>query len=74
MLPFSSMAGPLRTQVAAPWLMKLAIDSLEDPELTSGRVAVFASLIVVAAVLGGAARFGMRQLLNSISRRMEAVS
>lgn len=59
-------------QVAAPWLMKLAIDGLEDPGVTHGRIATLAGLIVVAAVLGGAARFGMRQLLNSMSRKIEA--
>ena len=32
---------------------------------------MFALLIVVGAIVGGAARFGMRQLLNGISRRME---
>jgi ATP-binding cassette subfamily B multidrug efflux pump len=59
-------------QVAGPWLMKLAIDGLGSPSLTVGRILLLAALIVVAALLGGAARFGMRQLLNSVSRRMEA--
>jgi ATP-binding cassette subfamily B multidrug efflux pump len=58
-------------QVAGPFLMKEAIDGLEDPGATSGRIALLASLIVAAALLGGAARYGMRELLNSISRRME---
>jgi ATP-binding cassette subfamily B protein len=59
-------------QVAGPWLMKLAIDGVERPDVTLGDIVLLASLIVGAAVLGGAARFGMRQLLNSVSRHMEA--
>jgi ATP-binding cassette subfamily B multidrug efflux pump len=59
-------------QVAGPWLMKLAIDGLGSPDVTVQRILVLAALIVVAALLGGAARFGMRQILNSVSRRMEA--
>jgi ATP-binding cassette subfamily B protein len=59
-------------QVAGPWIMKLAIDGLSDPAVTHGRIAGLAGLIVVTALLGGAARFGMRQILNSVSRRMEA--
>lgn len=58
-------------QIAGPWLMKLAIDGLDDPDVTSRRIATLAGLIVAAAVLGGIARFGMRQLINSISRKME---
>ena len=58
-------------QIAGPWLMKLAIDGLDDPDVTSGRIAALAGLIVATAVLGGIARFGMRQLINSISRKME---
>ncbi|HSR41052.1 MAG TPA: ABC transporter ATP-binding protein [Longimicrobiales bacterium] len=66
-----------------PWLIKLAIDSWQgtaDSALAAaiarwsgpeGAVAVYAGLIVVAALVGGAARYGMRELLNGISRRME---
>ena len=59
-------------QVAGPWIMKLAIDGLSDPAVTHGRIASLAGLIVGAALLGGAARFGMRQILNGVSRKMEA--
>ncbi len=59
-------------QVAGPWIMKLVIDGLSDPSVSRGRVAGLAWLIVGVAILGGAARFGMRQLINSLSRRMEA--
>jgi len=58
--------------VATPYLMKMAIDGLADPGVTTGRIGVFAILIVVAAVLGGAAKFGMRVILNGASRRIEA--
>ena len=59
-------------QVAGPWIMKVAIDGLSDPGVTHGRIAALAGLIVGTALLGGAARYGMRELLNSLSRRMEA--
>lgn len=58
-------------QIAGPWFMKLAIDSLDDPAVTRGDTTFYAGLIVVTAVLGGAFRFGMRQLLNGVSRRIE---
>jgi ATP-binding cassette subfamily B protein len=59
-------------QIAIPYLTGLAIDELADPTVTARRVAGFAGLIVVAAAVGGAFRFGMRQLLNGVSRRIEA--
>jgi len=58
--------------IAGPYLMKMAIDGVGDPAVTAGRIGFFAILIVVAAILGGAAKFGMRQILNSTSRRIEA--
>ncbi|HSW28726.1 MAG TPA: ABC transporter ATP-binding protein [Longimicrobiales bacterium] len=58
-------------QVAGPWIMKLGIDGLSDPEVTVGRIGTLAGLIVLAALLGGAARYGMREILNSLSRRIE---
>ncbi|MEX2526644.1 MAG: ABC transporter ATP-binding protein [Gemmatimonadota bacterium] len=57
--------------IAGPWLLKTAIDGLEDPEVSRGRIAGLAGLLVVAALLGGAARYGMRELLNGISRKIE---
>ena len=60
------------SQIAAPYLMKLAIDGLGDPDVTTGSIALFGALIVVAAIVGGAFRYGMRELLNGISRRIEA--
>ena len=57
--------------VAGPYLIKLAIDGLGNPDVTMGRVSTYALLIVAAAVLGGAAKYGMRELLNGLSRRIE---
>jgi ATP-binding cassette subfamily B protein len=57
--------------MAGPFLMKEAIDGLEDPAITSARIALYAGLIVLAALLGGAAKFGMRQIMNGASRRIE---
>ena len=57
--------------VAGPYLIKLAIDGLGDPDVTMGRISTYALLIVVAALLGGAAKYGMRELLNGLSRRIE---
>jgi ATP-binding cassette subfamily B protein len=55
----------------SPYLIKLAVDGLNDADVTAARIAFYALLIVVTALIGGAARWGMRELLNSISRRME---
>jgi ATP-binding cassette subfamily B protein len=56
--------------IAGPFLLKLAIDALTNA-LSRQVIVTYALLIVGAAVLSGATRFGMRQLLNSISRRIE---
>ena len=58
-------------QIAAPYLMKLAIDGLDDPGATGRRVALLGGLIVAAAIVGGAFRYGMRELVNGVSRRIE---
>ncbi|MGD2071578.1 MAG: ABC transporter transmembrane domain-containing protein, partial [Gemmatimonadota bacterium] len=57
--------------LVVPFLIKLAIDAMDDPGVTGTRIAGFAGLIVLTALLGGAARYLMRELLNAISRRME---
>jgi ATP-binding cassette subfamily B multidrug efflux pump len=57
--------------VAGPYLIKLAIDGLGDPDVTMGRISTFALLSVAAAVFWGAAKYGMRELLNGLSRRIE---
>jgi ATP-binding cassette, subfamily B, multidrug efflux pump len=55
----------------APYLIMLAIDALGRPDVTAEEVTRYAVLIVATAVLGGVGRYGMRDLLNGISRRME---
>lgn len=57
--------------ILVPWLIGRAIDALADPATTRLVILRFAGLIVGTAVLAGAGRFGMRQLLNAISRRIE---
>ena len=59
-------------QIAGPYLMELAIDGLADPDVTSGSIAFLAALIVLAALVRGVFFYGMRELLNGISRRIEA--
>lgn len=58
-------------QIAAPYLTKLVIDGLADPDVTAARIGILGSLIVVAAAIGGVFRYAMRQLMNGISRRVE---
>ena len=57
--------------VAGPWVLRLAIDAMEDPTVSRGLLVRYALLIVGLAVVGGAARYGMRELLNGVSRRIE---
>lgn len=57
--------------IAGPYLVKLAIDGLDDPNLQSDTILLYGLGIVGAALLGGAAKFGMRELLNGVSRKIE---
>jgi len=57
--------------LATPYLIKEAIDALGRPDANRAHLTHFAGLIVGVALIGGAARFGMRQLLNGVSRRVE---
>ncbi len=59
-----------------PWLLKLPIDALidragADADAIRDTVVFYALLIVGTAVLGSAARYGMREILNGLSRRIE---
>ncbi len=58
-------------QVAGPLLIKLAIDGLQAPDVDRIRIASFAATLILFAILGGVARYGMRELLNGMSRRIE---
>jgi ATP-binding cassette subfamily B protein len=57
--------------LASPYYIKRGIDALGEPVVPRGALLGFAALVVVTAVLGGAARYGMRELLNGVSRRVE---
>jgi ATP-binding cassette subfamily B protein len=56
---------------ATPWLIGLAIDAARADGATFGRIAWLATLIIVVNVLNGFARFGMRRMMNGISRHIE---
>jgi len=62
--------------LANPYLLKLPIDALTantgaDPDVIGRTVLTYALLIVGVALLGNAARYGMREILNGLSRRIE---
>ena len=57
--------------VLAPLVLGRAIDALAQQGITSARIFAYAGLIVGLALLAGAARYGMRELLNGMSRRVE---
>lgn len=57
--------------LAGPFFIKRAIDRLGAPGVTSETVLRYAALVVGTALVGGAARYGMRELLNGVSRRVE---
>ena len=53
-----------------PWLLRRAIDAIGSgaPMRTTWQLS---GLIVLAAIIGGAFRYGMRELMNGVSRWME---
>ncbi|MGI9091651.1 MAG: ABC transporter ATP-binding protein [Gemmatimonadaceae bacterium] len=53
-----------------PWLLKRAIDAMQTGAAPHA-VWLFAGGILTTSLVGGAFRFGMRQLLNGLSRRIE---
>ena len=57
--------------ILAPRLLGEAIDALEGPGVTREILWRYAGLILLVAVVAGAARYGMRELLNGYSRRIE---
>ena len=57
--------------LASPWFVKLAMDGLADPDVGQRRITLYALLVVGTALLGGTARYGMRELVNGVSRRIE---
>ncbi|NNF39632.1 MAG: ABC transporter ATP-binding protein [Gemmatimonadetes bacterium] len=57
--------------ILGPWILKLGIDALGETPVSSERIAWLAMAIVGITLLGGAARYGMRELINGVSRKME---
>jgi ATP-binding cassette, subfamily B, multidrug efflux pump len=57
--------------ILAPRLLGAAIDALGRPDISLAVLLRYAGFIILVAALGGVARYGMRQLLNSASRRVE---
>lgn len=57
--------------ILTPHLIGITIDALGAPGITGRRIAFYATAIVLTALLAGAGRYGMRELLNGISRRVE---
>src|SRR5690606_6663402 len=57
--------------ILTPWLVGRAVDALKRPDITTRLILLHAAAVIVAAILSGAARYGMRELLNGISRRVE---
>jgi ATP-binding cassette, subfamily B, multidrug efflux pump len=57
--------------LAAPYLIKQGVDALGRPGVTVRTVLGYAGWVVLTALLGGIARYWMRELLNGVSRRVE---
>lgn len=57
--------------ILTPHLIGVTIDALGAPGITGATIAAYAGAILLAAILAGAGRYGMRELLNGISRRVE---
>lgn len=57
--------------ILTPLLIGVTIDALGAPGITGRRIMGYAAAVVLAALLAGAGRYGMRELLNGISRRVE---
>ena len=56
--------------VATPWVLRHAVDDL-TLEVTRGKLALYAGLVVGIVLLEGLFRFGMRWILIGISREIE---
>ncbi len=53
-----------------PWLLRRAIDDMRAGT-SAGRIVLIAASMVAIALLSGAARYGMRDLMNGVSRSIE---
>lgn len=57
--------------LSVPYFVKQGIDSIGRPGAGTALLVRFALLTVGVSLLGGAARYGMREILNGVSRRVE---
>jgi ATP-binding cassette, subfamily B, multidrug efflux pump len=57
--------------VLAPNVLGRAIDALRAPSIDTRQVIKYALIVILLSLAGGAARYGMREFLNGISRRVE---
>jgi ATP-binding cassette subfamily B protein len=53
-----------------PWLLRAAIDGMRGG-MPQERIWLIAGAMVATALIGGAARYGMREMLNGVSRWIE---
>jgi len=53
-----------------PWLLRAALDAMEQGAPMT-RIWTLAGYMLALALVGGIARYGMREMLNGISRRIE---
>ena len=53
-----------------PWLLQAAVDGLRDGR-GAGHTWQYAGWMLAAALVGGAMRYGMREILNGVSRLVE---
>lgn len=51
--------------------IRLAVDGLQTPGITRGIIFRYALFLTLLSLLSGIARFGMRQILNGVSRKVE---
>ena len=54
-----------------PTILGRTVDALGRPDVTMGRIWLYAGGLVAITALAGLGRYGMRQILNAISRRVE---
>ena len=66
LVALSNVAG-----ILLPWLLGRAIDAMSRDGISMRLIVEQAALIVGTAIASGTARYGMRQLLNGVSRRIE---
>jgi ATP-binding cassette subfamily B protein len=53
-----------------PWLLRAAIDGIES-DVGAGHIWTLAAAMVAVALVAGVLRYGMRELINGLSRRIE---